>query len=72
MDKHNLLKLDEYAKTLGITLYRIEYGLENDKNTHIISPFNVSPKVRAEYPDIKSYVECLKYGNMRNSLSQNQ
>lgn len=72
MNKDNLLKLDEYAKSLGITLYCIEYGVENDTYTHIISTFNISPQVREKFPDIKSFIECLKYGNKRNSCNQNQ
>lgn len=68
----NLKKLDKYAKSLGITLYRIEYGVENDAHTYIISPFNISPQVREKYPDIKSYIECLKHGNKRNSCCQGQ
>lgn len=67
-----LKQIDDFAKSLGITLYHIEYGVDNDFNTHIISTFNISPTIKAEYPDIKSYLECLEYGNKRNSCGQNQ
>lgn len=67
-----LKKIDEFAKSLGVTLYHIEFGEDKDANTHIISTFNISPSIRAKHPDIKSYLECLKYGNMRNSFGQNQ
>lgn len=30
MDKETLDKLNEYAKTLGMTIYRVDYGFEKD------------------------------------------
>ena len=35
-------QLDKYAKSLGITLYDIKYGYEN--NTQIIHCLNLSPE----------------------------
>ncbi len=63
-----LLKLDEYAKKLGITLYTIEFGLIKDpKNyTYRIYDFNLCPKSKERFAEAISFVECLKSGNTRN------
>ena len=66
--KEMLLKLDEYAKSLGITLYTIEVGLIKDpKNyTYRIYDFNLCPKSKERFAEAISFVECLKSGNTRN------
>ena len=63
-----LLKLDEYAKKLGITLYTIEFGLITDpKNcTYRIYDFNLCPQSKERFAEVISYVECVKSGNSRN------
>ena len=63
-----LLKLDEYAKNLGITLYTIEFGLTTDPKycTYRIYDFNLCPKSKERFAEAISFVECLKSGNTRN------
>lgn len=56
----NIIKLDEYAKSLGMTIYDITYGyIVNGKEyKHGICGFNVPPQ--EEVPEFKGFVECLK------------
>ena len=55
-----LIKLDDFAKSLGLTIYDITYGfIENGKETkHGICSFNVQPQ--EDIPEFKGFVECLR------------
>lgn len=55
-----LKKIDEYSKSLGVTLYNITYGFydNNEHFTHVINDFNISPQ-RAKEPNVKGLAECL-------------
>ena len=63
-----LMKLDEYTKNLGITLYTIEFGLTTDPKycTYRIYDFNLCPKSKERFAEAISYIECVKFGNSRN------
>lgn len=56
----NIIKLDEYAKSLGMTIYDITYGyIANGKEyKHRICGFNAEPQEGV--PEFKGFVECLK------------
>lgn len=66
--EEKLLKLDEYAKKLGINLYTIEFGLITDPQnwTYRIYDFNLCPQSKERFAEAISYVECVKSGNSRN------
>ena len=55
-------KIDEYAKSLGITLYTFDCGFifENKLIHYIINDFNISPDRLKKYPDIIGYFEYLE------------
>lgn len=57
-----LKQLDEYAKSLGLTIYDIHYGFEYQGKIvgHKIIPFNISPEYKENHPNIiKGFVQCL-------------
>lgn len=57
-----LKKLDEYAKSLGLTIYELYYGFEYEGETrgHRIFPFNIPPQYAKEHPNItKGFVQCI-------------
>lgn len=58
----SLKKLDEYAKSLGLTIFELTYGFDSEGKIieHKIIPFNVSPNFKKEYPNIaKGFAQCL-------------
>lgn len=57
----NLKKLDKYAKSLGITIYEIEYGFIKDGELAraIIHDVNMSPERAKKYPEFKGYVQSI-------------
>lgn len=61
MNETNLIKLDEYAKSLGFTIYDITFGYIAEDGEEIkqgIYGFNVPPQQLA--PDFKGFAQCLK------------
>lgn len=64
-----LIKLDEYAKSLGLTIYDITCGYIVDGKEYKlgICGFNVSPQEGV--PEFKGFVECLKssYKSMKQA-----
>lgn len=58
--KENYIKLDEYAKSLGMTIYDLTFGYIKDGKEYKegIYGFNVPPQ--ADAPNFKGFVECLK------------
>lgn len=71
MNETNLIKLDEYAKSLGFTIYDITFGYTAEDGEEIkqgIYGFNVPPQQLA--PDFKGFVQCLKQKYMDNIKEQ--
>lgn len=54
-------KIDEYAKSMGITIYDINYGFlhEEENIISIIHDLNFSPERAMQYPDSKVLAELI-------------
>ena len=59
----DLIKLDDYAKSLGFTIYDLTLGFMEDgkERRYGICGFNVPPQ--EDTPEFKGYVECLRQKN---------
>lgn len=56
-----LKQIDEFAKTLGITIYNIEFGFESNKKQYsmVIPCLNVEPEQLKNEPDLKGLASAL-------------
>lgn len=54
-------KIDEYAKSMGITIYDINYGFLNEEENviSIIHDLNFSPERAMQNPDSTSLAELI-------------
>lgn len=64
-EEHNkiLLKLDEYSKLLGITIYDLTYGFIHNGEEYKRGIYGFNVNHQNDIPEYKGFVECLKYGN---------
>ena len=61
ISEENLIKLDEFASSLGMKLYRIDYGFLNNNEEYIHSINGVNPPSEKYYEFINNmnqYKKC--------------
>ena len=61
IDYSKLKKLDEYAKSLGLTIYRVKYGYEIDNQyyTNDVTCLNIEPERLKNEPHLKGLASAL-------------